>query len=88
MEETSVTQTLSVELEKLSTRIEEELMNFLVNLDGSLKGIDSGILIKIPLGAGYVSFSSSESAYEMRLWTQPAITREPEKLVPTKSTEI
>ncbi len=62
------TSTLSEELEKLLTRISNDLANTLVNLDGSLKDIDSGTHIRIPTGAGYVNYFKSPKDYEISIW--------------------
>ncbi len=69
---------LSSELEKLGTRILNDLENFLVEFDGSLKDISPGTLIKIPLGAGYVSFWISAIDYSttLKLWMTETITPE------------
>ncbi len=38
------------------------------NLDGNLKGIDSGTHIKIPTDVGYVNFYRSQNSYEITVW--------------------
>ena len=43
----------------------EDWMNIFKDWIGSQKDIDSGILIKIPMDAGYVTFSSLSDKYEM-----------------------
>ncbi len=50
-----------------------DLESFLVELDGSLKDIDNGTLIKIPLGAGYVKFWTSATDCSMTVWLQEGI---------------
>ncbi len=69
--------TLTLELEKLGTRILEDLENFLVEYDGNQKDIEPGTLIKIPLGAGYVSFSISVTDYSttLRFWMTETIQK-------------
>jgi len=60
---------LTEEMEKLSNRILEDLTSTLVNLSGSLTGIECGTHIKIPTGAGYVSYYKSAEGYEkITLW--------------------
>ena len=43
----------------------EDWMNIFKDWIGSQKDIDSGILIKIPMDAGYVTFSSLSDKFEM-----------------------
>jgi len=45
-----------------------DLMSTLVNLSGSLRGIECGTRIKIPIAAGYVNFYKSVESFEMSLW--------------------
>ncbi len=52
-------QTLAEEMEKLSYRIQEDVTSTLVNLSGKVKDIECGTHIKIPTGAGYVSYYKS-----------------------------
>ncbi len=68
--------TLTSETEKLGNRILADLENFLVELDGNLKDIDNGILIKIPLGAGYVKFWTSATDYSTTIWLTETVTKE------------
>ncbi len=70
MVEKLTTSILTLELEKLGTRILNDLENFLVESDGNLKDIAPGTLIKIPLGAGYVSFwiSAIDCSTTLKLW--------------------
>jgi len=51
----------------------EDLESFLVELDGNLKDIDNGTLIKIPLGAGYVKFWISVTDCSMTIWLQESL---------------
>jgi len=60
-------------MEKLGVRMLEGLESFLVELDGSLKDIDNGTLIKIPLGAGYVKFWISAIDCSMTIWLQESM---------------
>ena len=43
----------------------EDWTNIFKDWIGSQKGTDSGILIKIPMDAGYVTFSSLSDKFEM-----------------------
>ena len=64
------------EMEKLSARIQEDVTSTLVNLSGSLKGIECGTHIKIPMGAGYVNyFKSLESSETVSLWARETIQK-------------
>ncbi len=63
-------------MEKLGNRMLADLENFLVELDGNLKDIDSGTLIKIPLGAGYVKFWISAIDYSTTIWLSETVTKE------------
>jgi len=66
---------LSLELEKLGSRTLNDLENFLVEYDGNLKDISPGTLIKIPQGAGYVSFwISPTGSVTIRLWLTETMT--------------
>ncbi len=56
---TKETQQLCEEMEKLSSRISEDLKSTLVSLSGSLKGIECGTHIKIPTDVGYVNYYKS-----------------------------
>ena len=83
MEETLVTSILSEEMEKLGSRIMDDLKNTLVGLDGNLKDIAYGTLIKIPQGAGYVTLSCSEKPYskkslEIKVWMSESLLEEQE----------
>ncbi len=63
-----VIQTLTEEMEKLLTNGYQEFLNTLVNLSGSLKDIECGTHIKIPIPAGYVSCYKSDDALKLSLW--------------------
>ncbi len=58
---------------KLLERTYTDLMSTLVNLSGSLKDIECGTHIKIPIPAGYVRFYKSSESYEMSLWLKEAM---------------
>ncbi len=60
--------TLSEEIARLLDRTYNDLMSTLVNLSGSLKDIECGTRIKIPIPAGYVNFYKSTESFEMSLW--------------------
>ncbi len=62
---------------KLSNRILEDLTSTLVNLSGNLKDIECGTHIKIPTGAGYVSYyKSSDNSEKLQLWLTQLLTPE------------
>jgi len=63
-----VIQILTEQMEKLLTNGYQEFLNTLVNLSGSLKDIECGTHIKIPIPAGYVSCYKSEDALKLSLW--------------------
>ena len=65
--------TLSEEMEKLLNRTSEDLMSTLVNLSGSLKDIECGTRIKIPIPAGFVSCYKLDDALEMSLWLKEVL---------------
>jgi len=68
-------------MESLLERTYTDLMSTLVNLSGSLTGIESGTRIKIPIRAGYVNFYKSSESYEISLWMKEAMmTTEAENL--------
>ncbi len=61
-------------MEKLSYRILEDVTSTLVNLSGSLKDIECGTRIKIPMGAGYVNYyKSSENSETLMMWLNQQI---------------
>ncbi len=75
---------LTEEMEKLSCRILNDLTSTLVSLSGSQKDIECGTHIKIPTGAGYVSYyKSSESSEKLVLYLKqellPKISSEDEE---------
>jgi len=59
---------LSEEMVKLATRIEHDLLSTLVALSGSLKDIECGTHIKIPMDAGYVSYYKSVESESITFW--------------------
>ncbi len=61
-------------MEKLSYRILEDVTSTLVNLSGSLKDIECGTRIKIPMGVGYVNYyKSSENSESVSIWMNQTI---------------
>jgi len=73
----------------LLDRTYNDLMSTLVNLSGSLKDIECGTRIKIPIAAGYVNFYKSSESYEMSVWLKEAmmetepLTRNQQKKITT-----
>jgi len=63
-----ITQTLTAVMENLLQITYQEFTNSLVNLSGSLKDIECGTHIKIPIPAGYVSCYRSDEHLKMSLW--------------------
>ncbi len=78
---------LSSELEKLGNRMLADLESFLVEFDGSLKDIEPGTHIKIPLGAGYVSFWISATDCSMTVWLKETVLETPTDLDKRNSIE-
>ncbi len=80
---------LSKELEKLLNRTSDDLTSTLVNLSGSLKAIECGTHIKIPLGAGYVSFyKSQDSTEKISMWITQEIYPESTQETLNRNEEI
>jgi len=71
--ETKEISMLSEEMAKLLDRTINDLMSTLVNLSGSLTGIECGTRIKIPIRAGYVNFYKSVESYEISIWLKEAM---------------
>lgn len=69
--------TLAEELEKLASRILGDLESTLVNLSGSLKDIECGTHIKIPMGAGYVNFYRSAEGWKISSWIEQMMSETP-----------
>ncbi len=69
-----VTQILTAEMEKLLTNIYQEFQNTLVNLSGSLKDIECGTHIKIPIPVGFVSCYKSEDALNLKCWLSDSVS--------------
>ncbi len=63
-----VIQILTEQMESLLRLGYQEYLNTLVNLSGSLKDIECGTHIKIPIPAGYVSCYKSEDNLKLSLW--------------------
>ncbi len=64
---------LSEEMANLLDRTVNDLMSTLVNLSGSLKDIECGTRIKIPIRAGYVNFYKSVESLEISLWLKESM---------------
>ncbi len=78
---TSEITALSEEMEKLSSRISDELTSALVNWSGNLTDIECGTLIKIPMDAGYVKLYKSSDSWSLSCWYSQNLT---EKTASTK----
>ncbi len=62
-------------MEKLGNRMLNDLTSTLVNLSGSLKDIECGTHIKIPMGAGYVNYyKSQDNSEKISLWIPQEMT--------------
>ncbi len=68
-----VIQILTEQMESLLTNGYQEFLNTLVNLSGSLKDIECGTHIKIPIPAGYVSCYKSEDNLKLSLWISDTV---------------
>ncbi len=80
---------LSKELEKLLSRTSDDLTSTLVNSSGSLKDIECGTHIKIPLGAGYVSYyKSQDSTEKISMWITQEISLESTQETLNRNDEI
>ncbi len=69
-----ITQILTGEMEKLLTDIYQEFQNTLVNLSGSLKDIECGTHIKIPIPVGFVSCYRSEEHLKLSVWLSDSVS--------------
>ncbi len=69
-------QVLTEEMESLLTITSQEFLNCLVNLSGSLKDIECGTHIKIPIPVGYVSCYKSEDSLKLSLWISDTVSLE------------
>ncbi len=67
-------QVLTEQMENLLTIGYQEFLNTLVNLSGSLKDIECGTHIKIPIPAGYVSCYKSEDNLKLSLWISDTVS--------------
>ncbi len=65
---------LTEQMERLLTIGYQEYLNTLVNLSGSLKDIECGTHIKIPIPAGYVSCYKSEDNLKLSLWISDTVS--------------
>ncbi len=66
--ELKIIQELTEEMAKLASRIENDLLSTLVGLSGSLKDIECGTHIKIPMGVGYVNYYKSQDSESISMW--------------------
>ncbi len=73
-------QTLSEEMTKLLDRISNDLTSTLISLDGNLKDIECGTLIKIPTAAGYVKSYKSATSLEIQVYLRDMIVQQPQAL--------
>ncbi len=65
--------TLNELLEKTFSNISSVYMNMCKNLDGNLKAIGNGTLIKIHTDVGYVNFFKSANSFEITVWMKSNI---------------
>ncbi len=80
---------LSKELEKLLSRTSDDLTSTLVSSSGNLKAIECGTHIKIPLGAGYVSYyKSADSTEKISMWITQEIYPESTQETLNRNEEI
>ncbi len=83
-------QVLTEQMESLLTIGYSEFLKCLVNLSGSLKDIECGTHIKIPIPAGYVSCYKSEDNLKLSLWISDQVSlnlnEDAEQELLTKST--
>ncbi len=70
-----IIQVLTVQMESLLMTSYQEFLNTLVNLSGSLKDIECGTHIKIPIPVGYVSCYKSDDALKVSLWISDTVTQ-------------
>ncbi len=77
-----IIQTLTEQMENLLNRGYQEYLNTLVNLSGSLKDIECGTHIKIPIPAGYVSCYKSDEALKVSFWISDTIQEKTGSLDP------
>jgi len=69
-----ITQILTGEMEKLLEDTYFAFQNTLVNLSGSLKDIECGTHIKIPIPAGFVSCYKSEEHLKLSVWLSDTVS--------------
>ncbi len=77
---TKETLVLYEEITKLLDRISNDLMSTLISLDGSLKAIECGTRIKIPMDAGYVNCYKSATSLEIQIWLKDSIKMQPQMI--------
>ncbi len=85
-------QILTEQMENLLQIIYQEYLNTILNLSGSLKDIECGTHIKIPIPAGYVSCYKSEDALKVSCWISDTVSQklsdaDTQELI-TKSTQL
>ncbi len=68
-------QILTEQMENLLTITYQEYLNTILNLSGSLKDIECGTHIRIPIPAGYVSCYKSEEHLKLSLWISDTISQ-------------
>ncbi len=73
-----ITQALTGSMENLLQITYQEYQNFLVNWSGSLKDIECGTHIRIPIRAGYVNCYKSEEGLKVSLWYSDTLTEQKE----------
>ncbi len=69
-----IIQVLTEQMENLLTISYQEYLKCLVNLSGSLKDIECGTHIKIPIPAGYVSCYKSDENLKVSLWISDTVS--------------
>ncbi len=77
---TKETLVLYEEMQKLLDRISNDLMSTLISLDGNLKDIECGTLIKIPTAVGYVKCYKSVTNLEIQVYLKDMIVPQPRHL--------
>jgi len=77
-----IIQILTEQMENLLTTSYQEFLNTIVNLSGSLRDIECGTHIKIPIPAGYVSCYKSDVALKLSLWLSDIVQEKTGSLDP------
>jgi len=68
-------QILSEQMESLLETISFEYQKCLVNLSGSLKDIECGTLIKIPIPVGFVKLYKYADTLKLSCWIEDEVTQ-------------